>query len=352
MKKNKAIQFFKYYYSSTLLFLFPFLFSIYTDILMYKISIFEIPLIQKILILIPFVFIPGIILISLLIFPYLRFYFDHIQINKKGINLSYYRDFPNFMSPAQVSYLYNSKTETKKDLVSNLLSMASKKSIELKFKDGSIIEIKDLGKLDHLLIDEIYLYETIITKKKAFNEEEFSSLIENEIIQKKLYTKKQLNISIFFERILNFLFLSLIIAIIAYLIEFYVFNTLGLFYKLFLRISALFFYVFFIFTTINITHKKAHSNMEKELVFNYNFYTEEGIKIMNKIKPFKRFIQVFSRLKDRELETVYLWEQYLAYSIAFDINHKYKKIKIKDLNLLLDDQIIEELTNNLESRIK
>ena len=92
--------------------------------------------------------------------------------------------------------------------------------------------------------------------------------------------------------------------------------------------------------------------MEKELVFNYNFYTEEGIKIMNKIKPFKRFIQVFSRLKDRELETVYLWEQYLAYSIAFDINHKYKKIKIKDLNLLLDDQIIEELTNNLESRIK
>jgi len=51
-------------------------------------------------------------------------------------------------------------------------------------------------------------------------------------------------------------------------------------------------------------------------------YTQKGIDEKNKWKAFKKYMEEFSLLKEREVPELVLWEKYLVYATAFGISKK------------------------------
>ena len=48
--------------------------------------------------------------------------------------------------------------------------------------------------------------------------------------------------------------------------------------------------------------------------------TEKGEEINKNIEGLKQYIKDYSLLKDKDKETLTVWEEYLIYSVIFDIN--------------------------------
>ena len=72
--------------------------------------------------------------------------------------------------------------------------------------------------------------------------------------------------------------------------------------------------------------------------------TEQGKEEKNKLLSLKKYIIDYSLIKNRELESVVIWDEYLAYAVAFSIPNKITEQiyeKWYDLNLKL--QVFENI---------
>jgi uncharacterized membrane protein len=294
----------------------------------------------------------GVLIISLssLILFYLIKIYNINQAKNINKKLEYYRDIPNSLSPAQVSFLYNRKTELKKDIVANILSMAAKKSIELQFDNNRLLGVKDLNNTTNLSNDEMYLYNTFIRRHDQFDQARFIEIVENEINDRKLYKEIKINVTRIMQKIIAriripmfFMFFFTIFLVTKEV------NSYVILAMLIITISLMLInYVLIPFLAI----AGSSPFKEKEVSYVFHLYTKEGSKEMKKWMSLKRFIQTFTNLRNRELNTIPLWEQYLSYAIVFNVNTNYKQINIKDTNQFYSDDVIGQINNSLKNVIK
>lgn len=277
-----------------------------------------------------FLFIPCIVFIYIIL-TYIRFRSNIKKVKDIDKILLYYREIPSSLSPAVLSYLYNDNIEYKKDIVANLLNMCSKKSIKINFDGNKIINIEDLKNVDSLNDDELYLYKTTVRHEMEFKYEEWISIIEQIIESKNLFKKEKINLT-------SFVIILFIMSVISLLF------SIALIPEKILN-NFLFLYLIMVFSLFILIFIVNFVTRDTKGFYYYNSYTREGAKEMNKWLKLKQFIKVFSILKDRSLENIYNWEQYLAYAVAFNINHKYKDIRIKDINRSLKNDIVQALHN-------
>ena len=94
------------------------------------------------------------------------------------------------------------------------------------------------------------------------------------------------------------------------------------------RHKELFFLYVLVFIINTITYVKAHTHL----------YTSKGKEIFKKVKGLKAYIDDYSLMKERELESSIIWDDYLTYAIAFGISNKVTDLlgeNILKANILL-----------------
>ncbi len=251
-------------------------------------------------------------------------------------NEIYVRDIPPNYSPALVSYLFNQKIEKKKDLIATIINICAKGAININFKDNNGVEIIDLGIINNLLDDEKYIYECLTNNKKN-SYYEWEEIIINTYNNEQLSNKNHISLS----EITTFIMICSIILLAissSFNINFYGFYDILMF-------------VFFILFPINIVfgvYDWIKSEFFKDKIKNH-IYTSKGATEIRKWEKLKRYIKDFSLIKEKELQSVSLWNQYLAYAIALNVNKNYNEVDSDVINKFLKFDIVSSLNNYLEN---
>lgn len=231
----------------------------------------------------------------------------------------YYRDIIKYYSPAELSYIDNLKPLEEKDVCATLLSLKLKEKIKIDKK----IEIID-DSFTSLNYTECYVLSRIKNGKvkninlKAFTIEAEREAKEHNLAKKNFQNKIPKDIII------------IILTYIAMYILYKINNTLleGTNNNIFLEIVYLI-------------------NLLLSLVINYGKYfiigyivvrilsysrTTKGEEINVKLEGLKNYIKDFGNFENKEIKQLPLWEEYLIYSVMFNIN----KSAINKLKKLID----------------
>lgn len=54
------------------------------------------------------------------------------------------------------------------------------------------------------------------------------------------------------------------------------------------------------------------------------------------MEKIEKFIRDFSMIETAEVESVKLWDKYMAYAMALNINKSYKSEELNELNRIID----------------
>ena len=308
--------------------------------------------------------IPLLVSLISLIITYIR----DINENNK-LDEGYYRDIIKQLTPVELSYIDDYNIELKKDIMATLLELQLKKKIQ--FVDGKIVALDKTE--DNLTLHEKYVLKKLTTRtflpekevfinefKDAILEDLCNSKILNTDNNEKLkdYERKYLNfkkkcmiifpilmiifasglevlmlyVSFFMLLILVFLAIKKLVdkntngAVIMFvllaiygapflmLLTLIVPVTLGTFQEVAIGIFE---YVF-LFIAI------AFILIEFNIIINSNKLNENGKKLKSQLLGLKMFLNDYSNMKDKELNELNLWDEYLVYSVILNENKKVK----------------------------
>ncbi len=219
------------------------------------------------------------------------------------------RDIDLKYSPAIVSLLYDNKIEPKKDIVATILNLYIKKQILFyKNTDGKyVIEPNKNVKKKEMLPEERYIF-TWLIEGKNFNYKNWVNIIKTEY--KELDFKKILPLET-----RNFILIeTMLICLILEVIEMSI--ILIYFRDNFWIIAAGILGILFLIGIVLATN-----NMLKN-----RFFNSIGKKEIKKWTSFKRFMYKYTLIKDSDVESILIYEKYMPYSIALNVNKDYKKI--------------------------
>lgn len=79
---------------------------------------------------------------------------------------------------------------------------------------------------------------------------------------------------------------------------------------------------------------------------NTNIFTKKGKKEYEKAYGLKEYIKDYSLIKDRDIDSAIVWDEYLAYAVAFSILNKVTN-KINE-KLIKANSAIEEINNTMD----
>lgn len=79
---------------------------------------------------------------------------------------------------------------------------------------------------------------------------------------------------------------------------------------------------------------------------NTNIFTKKGKKEYEKAYRLKEYIKDYSLIKDRDIDSAIVWDEYLAYAVAFSIPNKVTN-KINE-KLIKANSAIEEINNTMD----
>lgn len=223
------------------------------------------------------------------------------------------RDINVKYTPAIASMLYDNRIEPSKDITSVILNLSLKGYISLSKDREGKYEIKpnlQSNPINNMCPEEKYVYEWLIQNKK-FNFVEWVNIIKKEYNKVNFVKNESKNRK---TNTINAL-IVFIICIILYFTEvlilliYYIDNTLTV-------IIGVFIVPIVMIMTV-ITVKKISTN-----TFVNNFGNEEVIKWTK----FKRFMHNYTLIEDKNPEAIAIYEKYIPYSIALNVNKKYKII--------------------------
>jgi uncharacterized membrane protein len=247
-------------------------------------------------------------------------------------------------SPATLSLLLNHKIEDKKDFNSTILNLHAKKAIEFN-RVNSKLEIVDLQNekvIISLTEDEKYIY-NVLTNKETFDKDKWYSIIQNQI-DKRNFLKSNSKSAIW-KIVKIYIILFAFVLILFLLFVFAVLLVPGDFFKNiasnhfdFHIILSIFWILILIPIQLGLLKLVILINKTKYLKDKMKYYTEKGALEVLKWSRFKSFIEDFSMLDNASVESVVLWEKYLAYAMACNINKSYNSDELKNIN-----QIIKEI---------
>ena len=216
----------------------------------------------------------------------------------------YYRDILVGYSPAEIRYIDDFIFDARREIVAVLLSLKLKKKIDIK-NDGITVLDSDVNQLkptEKFILNSIKNGKVIIIRLKKFKNLIKEEAITDELIERNKVPHINENItkiikaSIMLQVILLFTIDSMDYArtIIALLI---------------LTISCI---ALAFISSYNANYLSIKSTSYKR--------TEKGENLNKKIEGLKKYIIDYSLLTKREQDELTIWEEYLIYSVIFNLN--------------------------------
>lgn len=231
----------------------------------------------------------------------------------------YYRDILKGYSPAELCYIDNFKIQIPREIVAILLNLKLKQRIEIHKDKIDVIN----SNLDGLKKTEKFVLQNIKDGKvKIDNSGYIESFAQDEAIEDNLIKKnekeviKKRIIKKILKQVFKIIILIVLFAIMCINIE--KINQIDngvlsfMFFLLMLGFSLYLFYCFVVSPWIMITYLLMQTNSYSR--------TEKGEELNKKIEGLKQYIMDYSLLDEKEQEALTLWDEYLIYSVIFDIN--------------------------------
>ena len=255
-------------------------------------------------------------LINMIIYIIIRLYYK-ISYSKIDINIfnqEYEREIEKIQAPAVVSYLYNRNTEVFRDYTATILNLYVKKYIIISdFENNVKIDIERSKDLSKLQSHEKYVYDCISGKNK-FNEEEFKNLILEDIENKGLMKKVEID----YPYILN----ALIILVILSLNIIYMLIMIILSSKI--NLGNIIFSLLICDIMIAGFYNKIYQFIKKKFFSEYKLQ-KKGIEEIKKIKNLKNFMKQYTLIYERNIEYIMTLEGYIPYALVLGISKKIEK---------------------------
>ena len=294
----------------------------------------------------------GIILIiaSLVIFlKNIRKYFKMQKKYKPSTKLQYFRELPyEDATPAEALFIFsNGNTKNfSSSFSANILDLCLKKYITLEAErkegiiksdiikitivDKEISDLKDDEKLTLEFLKDVAKYtksesqNTITTKditkylekhlrKVEQLDEQLGKIIENEEIKRENYNKQNYEKMAKYmgKCILSLMLMFIVIPIIIYCVQ--------------MRLNIISIAVSIILMMILMLN----AIMYQMTLSKINIFTQKGVDEREQWKAFKKYMEDFSLLKDKEVPALAIWEKYLVFATAFGISDKVlKQLKV------------------------
>lgn len=228
----------------------------------------------------------------------------------------YYREILKEYSPAELSYIDNFKIEIPREIVAIVLNLKLKNKIEIAEDKIKVID----SNTDGLKRTEKFILENIVDGKvKIDNSGYIESYAQDEAIKDGLVRKNtdgdKRSKKMFIKCVAIGIFLFVLFIIICNNIEkLNQFNEIGMVIGLILIFicAGIFFVSFPSLVTAMITYHLMQINSYGR--------TEKGEEINKRIEGLKQYIADYSLLDERGKNDLNIWEEYLIYSVIFDLN--------------------------------
>ena len=266
---------------------------------------------------------------------------------KNKIKDIYIRDIDVNYNPAIVSYLMNGKIEQNKDLVAVLLNLCAENILKIEYdKTGklNIIDMHNDLKVENLSNSDMIAYEMFITKITTSKINKWKKAVYEEY---KTYNFSKENK----HSLANSMVILYLAFIIIVFIAIFVFGKNGIlvlpgkYGQIFVYVLVSIFFAVWetsIFSSTKIILNKIN-NKDENNTFK-DIYTKKGAKEYDKWIKFKRFVKDFSNIDKAELESIVIFEKYLAYAIALNVNKEYKEVEFN----IIKDKINIDINNIIE----
>ena len=278
------------------------------------------------------------IALTYLVVKFIAFMINYIKVLKSNYTDIYVRDVFVDYSPAVLSLLLNHKTEDKKDFHATVLNIHAKKVIEFKQVDNKleIVDLQNQKAINNLTEDEKYIYNVLIEKEK-FDKHLWHKLIKQELNKRNLVKSGNKNILWQIVKmyliLFGIIFLLLILFVLSVLLvpgEFFKNIATNYFnYNIVLSITWILVLIPLQLGTLKIVML---INKHKYLKDKMDYYTKKGALEMLKWKKFGAFIKDYSMIATANAESVVLWEKYISYAMALNINKTYNSNELKKIN--------------------
>ena len=227
-------------------------------------------------------------------------------------NKDYYRDIVNNYSISELNYIDKFKLDYSQAFTAKLLELQNKKVIELSNNTISILKEPNTD-LDRRFVNSIK-NNKITMSLKEYEDLIIRDAIHDELIESTSGKSTFLKIAYWLVGISSFgmILLGLIIngIIIKNLdsnVKPYMFGIIGL----------SIFFVFGLFFIIIYHDKSRYVDSFKR--------TRKGQEINRKLDGLKLFLKDFSNIDSKQSEHLVLWDDYLIYSVMFNINKKIQE---------------------------
>ncbi len=275
---------------------------------------------------------------SIKIFTYVKNYIKVIFSENKDI---YIRDVFVKYSPAVLGLLVNNKINDKRDFIATILNLYSKTAIDLEKRNGQL-EIKDLENtevvLNKLEDDERYVYYAL-TKNAVFDIEKWRSMVQMQLDKRKFIKKENSSLLKKMLKISLLAFLIFVVIFIVYLVsmvflpvkEKLILNIPEMIYGVGTTIVAILISIFMLKVLMSISRRQIIKDDLKN-------YTDKGALEVLKWRKFEKFIRDFSMIENADVESVKLWEKYMAYAMPLNINKSYKANELDEINKIIDNK--------------
>lgn len=232
----------------------------------------------------------------------------------------YYRDILKNYSPAELSYVDDFEINIKREVVATLLKLELKKKIEIKENEILILDsnLIDLKKSEKYILSQVNN-----GKVNLVNGQYFKNLIREEATEDEL-VERNTPISIFRgllrrhnKKIIYSIVISIICMIASGIMEHgdFVENN-----ETFLIIFIIIFAISMFYLAGTLFASFIGGFVYLILKSNSDHRTQKGEELNKKIEGLKQYIKDYSMLDQSEREALEIWEDYLIYSIIFDIN--------------------------------
>lgn len=249
--------------------------------------------------------------------------YDDLQELNREINVEY--------SPAVLSYLMNHQIEPKKDVTATLLNLYVRGIVDVRKEGKKYVFSEGENKTGKMSTDEHYVYRNFI-KKNRLDIETWEEYVKLEY-SKYDFSKKIKNWNIY----KFYIILTAIISVILFpfIIKVEEFSKIPLAIWISIIISAF----------VNVFISVIVETIRKDILDWNMFLNKTGKGEVSKWLKFKKFIQEYTLIEDRSIEETLIFEKYIPYAMALNINKKYKNkyLKVIDIDELTTYIIMTKL---------
>jgi len=229
----------------------------------------------------------------------------------------YYREILKKYSPQELSYIDDFKINARREIVAILLNLKLKQKIEINDNQIIIIDSKEEGlrKTERFVLQNVKDGKVKIENSGYIESYAQDEAIEDELIIKNTDMIKRIK-NIKAKRIVQIIVLVVLFVILCNNLE--KINQINnqtietIFTILVIVISLIIFGFLFVSPIITFVYSLMQINSYHR--------TEKGEEVNKRIEGLKKYMIDYSLLNEKSKNELIIWEEYLIYSVIFDLN--------------------------------